>query len=143
MKNCEELGSLDKNLILKTKGQVYIRYGQKHIEILDRNGNLNIKMPKTLKQTESIENLSDGFYIYNDELYYSFNREAKKVIEDKEETKEIKLTELLKEFGEPQSGDTIMFDGATWKFFNIEEFRQELKQEILDEINKNNDDSET
>ena len=65
-----ELGSLDKNLVLRTKGQVYIRFGRKYIELLDNNGNLNIKIPKVIKKIESNKEIKDnGFYILDGNVY--------------------------------------------------------------------------
>lgn len=40
-KNQEEIGSLDKNLVLRTLGQIYIRYGKKYLELIDNQGNFN------------------------------------------------------------------------------------------------------
>lgn len=123
MNNCEEIGSLDRNLILKTKGQVYIRYGQKHLELLDRNGNLNVKIPKIIKQTDSLDNLSDGFYIYNNELYLSFNKEARKLLQSNNES------DFLNQFN-PIAGDFLMFDGNQWKLSNLENLKEEIKKEL-------------
>ncbi len=69
-KNQEEIGSLDKNLVLRTKGRVYIRYGRKYIDVLDNNGNLNVKVPKYFYKVDSLDNItSDGLYLYNGNLY--------------------------------------------------------------------------
>ena len=71
-----EIGSLEKNLVLRTKGQVYIRFGRKYIELLDSNGNLNIKVPKVLKKIKSNKEISDnGFYILDENLYAYFDGE--------------------------------------------------------------------
>jgi hypothetical protein len=40
-------------LVLRTKGQVYIRYGKKYIELLDTNGNLKVKVPKVIVKIDS------------------------------------------------------------------------------------------
>lgn len=72
--NQGEIGSLNKNLVLRTQGQVYIRFGQKYIELLDRNGNLNVKIPKIFNKVNSEEEMtSDGFYILDGNLYFYFN----------------------------------------------------------------------
>jgi hypothetical protein len=46
--NYEELGSLDKNLVLHTLGKVKIRYGRKYIDILNDKGELNVSIPKII-----------------------------------------------------------------------------------------------
>ena len=69
-KNQEEIGSLDKNLVLRTKGRVYIRYGRKYIDVLDSKGNLNIKVPKVIRKVDSLDDITeDGLYLYNGDLY--------------------------------------------------------------------------
>ena len=69
-KNQEEIGSLDKNLVLRTQGRVYIRYGKKYIELLDSQGNINVKVPKVIqKATSELEIKNDGFYLVDDNLY--------------------------------------------------------------------------
>lgn len=69
-KNQEEFGSLDKNLVLRTKGKVYIRFGKKYIELLDDKGNLNVKIPKVISKIKSSEEMkSDGFYLLDENLY--------------------------------------------------------------------------
>ena len=69
-KNQEEFGSLDKNLVLRTKGKVYIRFGKKYIELLDDKGNLNVKIPKIISKIKSSEEMkSDGFYLLDENLY--------------------------------------------------------------------------
>lgn len=65
-----EIGSLDKNLVLRTRGQVYIRFGKKYIELLDSNGNLNVKIPKVIKKIKSNnEASSNGFYMLDGSIY--------------------------------------------------------------------------
>lgn len=69
-KNQEEIGSLDKNLVLRTQGRVYIRYGKKYIELLDSQGNINVKVPKVIQKANSeLEIKNDGFYLIDDNLY--------------------------------------------------------------------------
>lgn len=67
--NYEELGSLNKNLVLQTQGKVKIRYGKKFIDLLDNNGNLNVSVPK-LKKVDSVDDIkSDGIYLVDDTIY--------------------------------------------------------------------------
>lgn len=69
-KNQGEIGSLDKNLVLRTKGRVYIRYGKKYIELLDDKGNLNVKIPKVLTKVDSEDAMTEtGFYLLDGNLY--------------------------------------------------------------------------
>lgn len=69
-KNQGEIGSLDKNLVLRTKGRVYIRYGRKYIELLDDEGNINVKIPSPLKRVDSIDQIIEtGFYLLDGDLY--------------------------------------------------------------------------
>lgn len=75
-KNQGEIGSLDKNLVLRTKGQVYIRFGKKYIELLNRKGELNVKIPKMLSKVESTDDISsDGFYLVDGNIYAYTNSE--------------------------------------------------------------------
>lgn len=67
-KNHNELGSLDKDLILKTRGQVRIQFGKKFINLLNNKGQLNVKIPTVeyIKPVESTDLISsNGFYYYN------------------------------------------------------------------------------
>lgn len=67
--NYEEVGSLNKNLVLQTQGKVKIRYGKKFIDLLDDKGNLNVKVPK-LKKVDSTDNIvSDGIYSVDGNIY--------------------------------------------------------------------------
>lgn len=69
-KNQEEIGSLDKNLVLRTQGRVYIRYGKKYIELLDSQGNINVKIPKVIQKIKSESEMKgDGFYLLDGNLY--------------------------------------------------------------------------
>lgn len=75
-KNHEEIGSLDKNLVLQTKGKVKIRYGRKYIDLLDNNGNINVKIPKILKKVNSKDEIvPDGIYLYDGDLYANIGEE--------------------------------------------------------------------
>lgn len=49
-----EIGSLQENLILNTAGKVKIRYGQKFIDVLDTNGELN-SSNEILERISSLE----------------------------------------------------------------------------------------
>lgn len=68
-KNHNELGSLDKDLILKTRGQVRIQFGKKFVNLLNNKGQLDVKIP-TIKYIKPVENTdlinSNGFYYYNE-----------------------------------------------------------------------------
>ena len=67
-KNHNELGSLDKDLILKTRGQVRIQFGKKFINLLNNKGQLDVKIPTVeyIKPVESTDLInSNGFYYYN------------------------------------------------------------------------------
>lgn len=73
----KEIGSLDNNLVLKTKGQIYIRYGKKYVELLDRNGNLKVSFPKVVVKIDSLDKMNhDGFYLFEDNLYVHLNEET-------------------------------------------------------------------
>ena len=67
-KNHNELGSLDKDLILKTRGQVRIQFGKKFVNLLNNKGQLDVKIPTVeyIKPVESTDLInSNGFYYYN------------------------------------------------------------------------------
>lgn len=75
-KNQGEIGFLDKNLVLRTKGRVYIRYGKKYIELLDDKGNINVKIPKVLTKVDSEEEIKNsGFYLLDENLYAYYDGE--------------------------------------------------------------------
>lgn len=66
--NYDEVGSLNKNLVLNTLGKVKIRYGKKFIDLLDSNGNLNI--PKIIQVRNSVDDISsNGIYVVDNSIY--------------------------------------------------------------------------
>lgn len=68
--NYEEVGSLQRNLVLNTLGKIKLRFGRKYIDLIDDKGNLNVQIPKILQQKKSIEDItSDGLYIVDGSLY--------------------------------------------------------------------------
>ena len=66
--NYEEFGSSNSNLILKTKGKIKIQWGNKFIDLLDNNGNINSGISKVIKEISSVNQISkDGLYYVIDD----------------------------------------------------------------------------
>lgn len=87
-----EIGNNKENLVLKTAGKLQIQWGNKFIDLLDRNGNLNVKHQKILQSVESEDDITkDGIYILEDKIIIFYNEEVfltlQKSDEDSSETK--------------------------------------------------------
>lgn len=95
--NYEEVGSLNKNLVLNTQGKVKIRFNKKFIDLLDNNGNINVKIPKIPEQKNSVDDIkSDGFYIVDGILYVYYNEQLIQVTSSENEGNYIKYSEQQK-----------------------------------------------
>ena len=92
--NYEELGSLDKNLILQTQGKVKIRYGKKFIDLLNNNGELNVEVPEIFKKVSSKDEItSDGIYTIDDEVCINANGVLIELSPSSEETFYVSFSE--------------------------------------------------
>ena len=72
----EEVGSSDKGLILKNSGKIKVQWGNKYIDLLDNNGNINVKHQDIVKKIKTREELTKaGFYYLVSEnkfiIYYN------------------------------------------------------------------------
>lgn len=72
----EEVGSSDKGLILKNSGKIKVQWGNKYIDLLDNNGNINVKHQDIVKKINTKDELTKtGFYYLVSEnkfiIYYN------------------------------------------------------------------------
>ncbi len=71
-----EIGNEKENLILKTAGKLKVQWGKKFVDLLDKNGNLNVKQQQIIKSSDSIDNInSNGIYVVDGKviIYYDEN----------------------------------------------------------------------
>jgi hypothetical protein len=64
--NYESVGSINTDLLLKTRGNIKVQVGNTFKDLLENEGDTSI-----IKTTDSepSSSLSSGFYIYNNKLY--------------------------------------------------------------------------
>ena len=75
----KNVGDLNDNLTLQTKGKVYIQYGQKFVELLNNNGELNVPFLSEIKQLISLMKSSkEGDVLrYNGKNFEQYNVDNK------------------------------------------------------------------
>ena len=127
--NYEELGSLNKNLVLQTQGKIKIRFGKKFVDLLDEKGNINVKIPKIIVSVDSQDKMvKDGFYLYEEKLYVCLNKEVIQLTGNEEEGLYIKYVgeqELSQEeISTAQRNIGLTFD-------NIQEALQKVSKGIV------------
>ena len=65
-KTYNTIGSTDSNFIIKTKGDLKVKWGNKYIDVI-KNGKIASESDKILKKVDTIENItSDGIYLVGD-----------------------------------------------------------------------------
>jgi len=65
------VGSTEKDLLLKTRGDIKIQIGKRFVSLL-KNGELNI--PNTFKEVDSTDSIkSDGLYLVGESIYAKIN----------------------------------------------------------------------
>jgi len=60
-----EIGTLDSNLILNTRGKLKIRFGKKVIDLIDNDGNINIQ-PLFQSFLETVKYGNQSFNLIDD-----------------------------------------------------------------------------
>lgn len=65
----EELGDSKKGLILKNSGKIKIQWGSKLVDLIDSDGNINVKTKPIIKSINSESEMTEnGFYFYDETL---------------------------------------------------------------------------
>lgn len=68
-KNYEEIGSLDKNLVLQTAGKIKIHYGRRYFDLLNSKGELNVDLQDIIQPKKSLDDIDEnGFYFVDGDL---------------------------------------------------------------------------
>lgn len=93
-KSCEEIGSSTKELILKSSGKIKLQWGNKFIDLLDKNGNINSKQKDPIIKVESEkEMLKPGIYYLTSKnlfvIYFDENTSYPIKIDDVPEEKKV------------------------------------------------------
>lgn len=122
----KEVGSLDDNLTLNTKGKIYIKYGRKSIPLLNNKGELNVPIQKVIKSASKLESLSDGFYTYDGNLYAAFDGQVVKISGNESSEPE----SPLKDIGEPKIGDMLLYDSDGWKYNSYKDDLQKINDQL-------------